>query len=72
VIVLVLILILSISVIYRKRKSSKKTDERLSSLRREFNYVKEESFNEIEDDWLENRLNADDPDLEDLIHVNKK
>ncbi|WP_424354386.1 hypothetical protein [Methanobacterium sp. MBAC-LM] len=63
---------MSISVIYRKRKSSKKTDERLSSLRREFNYVKEESFNEIEDDWLENRLNADDPDLEDLIHVNKK
>jgi len=63
---------LGISIIYRKRKSSKKTDERLSSLRREFNYVKEESFNEIEDDWLENRLNADDPDLEDLINVNKK
>ncbi|MEN6291655.1 MAG: hypothetical protein ABFC34_08670 [Methanobacterium sp.] len=63
---------MGISVIYRKRKSSKKTDERLSSLRREFNYVKEESFNEIEDDWLENRLNADDPDLEDLIYVNKK
>ncbi|OEC85891.1 MULTISPECIES: hypothetical protein [Methanobacterium] len=63
---------MGISIIYRKRKSSKKTDERLSSLRREFNYVKEESFNEIEDDWLENRLNADDPDLEDLINVNKK
>ncbi len=63
---------MGIYTIYRKRKSSRKTEERLSSLRREFNYVKEESFNEIEDDWLENRLNADDPDLEDLVSVNKK
>lgn len=63
---------MGIYTIYRKRKSSRKAEERLSSLRREFSYVKEESFNKIEDDWLENRLNADDPDLEDLVSVNKK
>ena len=71
-VIIVLVLILGISNFYKKKQSSRKTDERLSSLRREFNYVKEESFNEVEDDWIKNRLDADDPDLEDLISVNKK
>lgn len=58
--------------INEKKKSSKKANERLSSLRREFNTVKEESFNKIEDDWIESRLSADDPDLDDINPAIKK
>jgi len=72
VIMAALAIILGASAIYKKKKSSEKVDKRLSSLRREFNNVKEESFNKHEDNWIENRLNADDPDIDDIIHVNKK
>lgn len=72
VIIAVLILISGVSAIYRKRQSSKKADERLSSLKREFNTVKQESFNESEGDWIGDRLNDDDPDMEDMIPVSKR
>lgn len=72
VIMAALAIILGASAIYKKKKSSEKVDKRLSSLRREFSNVKEESFNKHEDDWIENRLNADNPDIDDIIHVNKK
>lgn len=60
------------SALYKKKKSSEKVNKRLSSLRREFSNVKEESFNKSEDDWIEDRLNADDPDLDNMIPVNRR
>jgi hypothetical protein len=63
---------LGASALYKKKKSSEKVNKRLSSLRREFSNVKEESFNEMEDDWIEDRLNADDPDLDNMIPVNRR
>jgi hypothetical protein len=63
---------LGASALYKKKKSSEKVNKRLSSLRREFSNVKEESFNKSEDDWIEDRLNADDPDLDNMIPVNRR
>ena len=60
------------SALYKKKKSSEKVNKRLSSLKREFSNVKEESFNKSEDDWIEDRLNADDPDLDNMIPVNRR
>jgi|GEM_PF-4414729 len=47
-------------------------DKRISSLRREFSNVKEESFNEDGDSWLEDRLKGDDLDSDDIISTNKR
>ncbi|HEX3014613.1 MAG TPA: hypothetical protein VHO92_10170 [Methanobacterium sp.] len=61
---------MGISAIYRKNRSYKKANDRLSSLRMEFDNVKEESF--YEDDWIKAKLNADDADLDDMIPENER
>lgn len=71
-IAVILVIIGAATAIYRKKKSSEKVNRRISSLRREFNTVKEESFNKSEYDWIEDRLNADDPDLDDITRTDEK
>lgn len=72
VIVVIFILFRVVSAVYRKNKSSQMANRRISSLRREFNNVKEESLSKSEDNWIEDRLNADDPDLDDFTFTNEK
>lgn len=67
-ILILLILVICVHFIYKKRESSKKADNRLSSLKKEFNGVKKESYNEMDDNWIKNRLSKDDDqDLEDMV-----
>jgi hypothetical protein len=47
----------------KKKQTSEKIDRRVSSLRREFNTVKQESHNN-DNDWIEKRL--DDEDTDDI------
>ncbi len=68
----IIVIILGASALYRKKKSSEKVNRRISSLRREFNNVKAESFNESETNWIKDRLDEEDPDLEDMIPANKR
>lgn len=69
-IIAILALALGFFAFYKKKKSSEKVNRRISSLRREFNNVKEESSNKNEYDWIKMRLDGDDPDLDDMIITN--
>lgn len=64
-IVAVIVLFLGISAIRKKKQASDKMNRRVSSLRREFNSVKQDSSNE-EDDWIEKRLEDDDDFIYEL------
>ena len=72
VIAAILVLILGCSTFYKRKKLSDKTNKRISSLRREFNNVKEEGLSQNADNWIEDRLNEEDPDLEDMMPHNKR
>jgi hypothetical protein len=61
--VAVIVIVLGISAMRKKKQTSEKIDRRVSSLRREFNTVKQESHNN-NNDWIEKRL--DDEDTDDL------
>jgi len=64
-IVAVIVLFLGISALRKKKQASDKMNRRVSSLRREFNSVKQDSSNE-EDDWIEKRLEDDDDFIYEL------
>ena len=66
-----IIVVLGISALRKKKRSSEKLHRRVSTLKKEFNDVKEET-NDMGDSWIEMRLNDADPDLDDMILINKK
>ncbi len=45
----------------KKKQTSEKIDRRVSNLRKEFNTVKQESYNN-DGDWIEKRLDEEDTD----------
>lgn len=44
---------------YRKKKSDKKLEIRVSEIKKQFSDIKDESIADEEDDWLEKRLKED-------------
>ncbi|HML04916.1 MAG TPA: hypothetical protein VK426_03980 [Methanobacterium sp.] len=66
----VIVIILGVSAFRKKKRESEKTDKRVSSLRREFNTVKQES-GDNDHSWIEQRLD-DDFDENEFILKKKK
>lgn len=66
----IIIILLAVSAFQKKKKTSKKVDQRVSSLRREFGNVKKESH-DSDNEWLERRLD-NDFDEEEFIISNRK
>ncbi|MGB9936447.1 MAG: hypothetical protein ACPK7O_01885 [Methanobacterium sp.] len=60
-IIAVIVILLGIFTLRKKKQTSDKVNMRVSSLRREFNSVKQETSNE--DNWIEKRLEEDDDDF---------
>ena len=70
--VIVLATILIILKGHRKKKSAEKLDKRVTGIKRQFNEIKGESINYVEDDWLEMRLKDDSDKYKRQLGMNKK
>lgn len=56
----------------QKKKSKHRLDERVSSIKNQFNNIKDQSISYGDDDWLEMRLKDDSDKYKQQLGMNKK
>jgi len=61
-----------ISTFKKRRSTAKKVDRRISSLKTQFNNIKEESYNNDGGSWIQKELNGDSNEYDDLMSLKRK